>query len=359
MPRALRVLALLALLAVLLAVAAGGAVGLWRHLENEMDRPAPAADAVRVEVTPGEPLRLILQRLQQQGAVRNAREVEWYLRLHRLRPRAQAGNYELAPHSSARAVLEQFETGRVVLEQLTLVEGWNFLQLRHALDADASLLHATRGVTDAALMSVLGHDGQPPEGRFFPDTYRFAAGTSDRRILELAYERMQAALATAWDARAPNLPLATADEALILASVVEKETGREDERPKVAAVFVNRLRQGMRLQSDPTVIYGLGEGYDGHIHTRDLESDTPYNSYTRTGLPPTPIALPGAAALQATLHPAAIDALYFVATGNGDGSHHFSATLAEHDIALRAYLRKLGVQPDSRIASPASSTKVP
>ena len=142
---------------------------------------------------------------------------------------------------------------------------------------------------------------------------------------------------------------------MILASIIEKETGREDERPKVAAVFINRLRQGMRLQSDPTVIYGLGEGYDGHIHTRDLETDTPYNTYTRTGIPPTPIALPGAAALQATLHPAAIDALYFVATGNGDGTHHFSATLAEHDIALRAYLRKLGAQPDSRVAAPAAS----
>jgi len=326
----------------LLALAATSAFGLWRHLENEMDRPASAAEPVRIQVTPGEPLRLILSRLQQQAAVRSAREIEWYLRLHRLRPRAQAGNYELAPHSSARAVLEQFESGRVVLEQLTIVEGWNFLQLRHALDADPSLVHATRGVTDAALMSVLGHEAQAPEGRFFPDTYRFAAGTSDRRILELAYGRMQAELAAAWEARAPGLPLASADEALILASVVEKETGREDERPKVAAVFVNRLRRGMRLQSDPTVIYGLGERYDGNIHTRDLETDTPYNSYTRAGLPPTPIAMPGIASLQATLHPADIDALYFVATGTGDGGHQFSSNLADHDLALRAYLKRIG-----------------
>jgi UPF0755 protein len=326
----------------LLAVAAAGAFGFWRHLDSEMDRPAQAADPVRVQVTPGEPLRLVLSRQEQQGAVRRAHEIEWYLRLHRLRPRAQAGNYELAPHSSARAVLEQFEAGRVVLEQLTIVEGWNFLQLRRALDADASLVHATRGVSDTALMSVLGHEAQAPEGRFFPDTYRFAAGTSDRRILELAYERMQAALAAAWETRAPSLPLATPDEALALASVVEKETGREDERPKVAAVFVNRLRRGMRLQSDPTVIYGLGERYDGNIHTRDLETDTPYNSYTRAGLPPTPIAMPGIASLQATLHPADIDALYFVATGTGDGGHQFSANLADHDLALRAYLKRIG-----------------
>jgi UPF0755 protein len=339
MPRAPRILALLL---ALFAVAAGAAFGLWRHLDTEMDRPAPAADAVRIQVMPGESLRQILSRLQQQGAVRDAREVEWYLRLHRLRPRAQAGNYELAAHSSARAVLEQFESGRVVLEQLTIVEGWTFLQLRHALDGDASLVHATRGVSDAALMSALGHEAQAPEGRFFPDTYRFAAGTSDRRILELAYERMQAALAAAWETRAPELPLASADEALILASVVEKETGREDERPKVAAVFVNRLRRGMRLQSDPTVIYGLGGRYDGNIHTRDLETDTPYNSYTRAGLPPTPIAMPGIASLQATLHPAEIDALYFVATGTGDGGHQFSSNLAEHDLALRAYLKRIG-----------------
>jgi UPF0755 protein len=166
---------------------------------------------------------------------------------------------------------------------------------------------------------------------------------------------MQTELAGAWLDRAANLPLANADEALILASIVEKETGREDERPKVAAVFVNRLRAGMRLQSDPTVIYGLGESYDGHIHTRDLETDTPYNTYTRAGMPPTPIALPGAASLRAATHPADIDALYFVATGNGDGTHEFSATLAQHDVALRAYLRKLGVQPDSRVAAPAAA----
>jgi UPF0755 protein len=254
----------------------------------------------------------------------------------------QAGTYEVAPHSSARAVLEQFVAGRVVLEQLTIVEGWNFAQLRRALDAHPALTHPLRGMADDALMRALGHEGQAAEGQFFPDTYRFAAGTSDRKILELAYDRMQRELTQAWDMRASELPLSNPEEALIMASIVEKETAREDERAKVAAVFVNRLRRGMRLQSDPTVIYGLGTRYDGDIHTRDLESDTPYNSYTRAGLPPTPIALPGAASLQATLHPADIDALYFVATGNGDGTHQFSATLAQHDVALRAYLHKLG-----------------
>jgi UPF0755 protein len=337
MRRSLRLLALAAVLA--LAVLAP-----WRLLDREMDRPSAASEPVRVEVLSGEPLRTILLHLQQQGAVRHARMIAWYLRLHGQNPRVQAGTYELAPHASARAVLEQFAAGRVVLEQLTIVEGWNFSQLRHALDAHAALTHSLRAVPDEALMRALGHEGQAAEGQFFPDTYRFAAGTSDRRILELAYDRMQYELTQAWEARAPDLPLANAGEALIMASIVEKETAREDERAKVAAVFVNRLRRGMRLQSDPTVIYGLGARYDGDIHTRDLETDTPYNSYTRAGLPPTPIALPGAASLQAALHPADSDALYFVATGNGDGTHQFSATLAQHDVAVRAYLHKLGVR---------------
>jgi UPF0755 protein len=308
---------------------------------------------VRVEVPPGASLRAILLALQRQGALRHARLVEMYLRLHGASPRLQSGTYELAPHASAREVLEQLIAGRVVLESVTVVEGWSFAQMRRALDAHPALAHQLGGLSAPQIMDTLGHSGQDAEGRFFPDTYRFAAGTSDRKILERAYERMQSELEGAWLDRAANLPLANADEALILASIVEKETGREDERPKAAAVFVNRLRAGMRLQSDPTVIYGLGESYDGHIHTRDLETDTPYNTYTRAGMPPTPIALPGAASLRAATHPADIDALYFVATGNGDGTHEFSATLAQHDVALRAYLRKLGVPPDSRVAVPA------
>jgi UPF0755 protein len=350
-----RAASLLAALLLLAAVAAG----LWRALDWELDQPAAASAPVRLQVAPGSSLRSILLMLQQQGALRHARLVELYLRLHGPAPRLQSGNYEVAPHSSAREVLDQLISGRVVLESLTVVEGWSFAQMRSALDAHPAIAHQWRDLSEPQLMEALGHAGEPAEGRFFPDTYRFAAGTSDRRILEMAYERMQSELDAAWGSRTPDLPLASPGQALILASIVEKETGREDERAKVAAVFVNRLRQGMRLQSDPTVIYGLGSSYDGHIHTRDLETDTPYNTYTRNGLPPTPIALPGAAALQATLHPAAIDALYFVATGNGDGTHHFSATLAEHDVALRAYLRKLGVTPDARVSAPGSAGHAP
>ncbi len=346
----------LLLLVVLLAAAAWLA---WFGLGWQMDQPTAITQPTRVLVAPGSSLRSTLLALQQQGALRHAHLVELYLRLHGPAPRLQSGTYELPPHASAREVLDQLINGRVVLESLTVVEGWSFGQMRTALDAHPAVAHQLRGLSAQQLMEALGHPGEAAEGRFFPDTYRFAAGTADRRILERAYERMQAELDSAWSNRAPDLPLANTDEALILASIVEKETGREDERPKVAAVFVNRLRLGMRLQSDPTVIYGLGEGYDGHIHSRDLETDTPYNSYTRSGLPPTPIALPGAAALQATLHPAASDALYFVATGNGDGSHHFSATLAEHDVALRAYLRKLGVTPDARVPVPPASGRTP
>src|SRR5580704_17992601 len=330
----------LLLLLVLLAAAAWLA---WFGLGWQMDQPTAITQPTRVQVAPGSSLRSTLLALQQQGALRHARLVELYLRLHGPAPRLQSGTYELPPRASAREVLDQLINGRVVLVSVTVVEGWSFAQMRTALDAHPDVAHQLQGLSAQQLMEALGHPGEAAEGRFFPDTYRFAAGTSDRRILERAYERMQAELDAAWSSRAPELPLANPDEALILASIVEKETGREDERPKVAAVFVNRLRLGMRLQSDPTVIYGLGESYDGHIHTRDLETDTPYNTYTRAGLPPTPIALPGAAALQATLHPAASDALYFVATGNGDGSHQFSATLAEHDVALRAYLHRLGV----------------
>jgi UPF0755 protein len=326
--------------------AAGATLGL-RILAAQMDAPGANSAAVRFEVQPGMRLRAILGSLEQHGVLRHPRSLELYLRLSGQRPRAQAGIYEIAPRATPRNILDQLVEGRVLLESITIVEGWSFAQMRQALDAQPDIVHQLRGLSDEELMRALGHAAQRPEGRFFPDTYLFAAGTPDRKILDLAYRRMQSALEAGWEHRDPDLPLTTADEALTLASIIEKETAREDERPKVAAVFVNRLRRGMRLQADPTVIYGLGSSYDGNIHTRDLESDTPYNTYTRAGLPPTPIALPGALSLQAALHPAPIDALYFVATGEGDGSHRFSDSLAEQDEALRAYLHRLGITPGS------------
>ncbi|MGE3667176.1 MAG: endolytic transglycosylase MltG, partial [Steroidobacteraceae bacterium] len=195
--------------------------------------------------------------------------------------------------------------------------------------------------TAGAVMRAIGHAGEHPEGRFFPDTYRFADGTTDRELYRLAFDTMTRELAAAWQARHMELPLANADEALVLASIVEKETALASERPLIAGVFVTRLRKGMRLQTDPTVIYGLGSRYDGDIRRRDLLADTPYNTYTRAGLPPTPIALPGREALLAAVQPDESGALYFVATGKGDGSHVFSKTLAEHNAAVARYLARL------------------
>jgi UPF0755 protein len=264
--------------------------------------------------------------------------------------RAQVGTYELPEGATAQALLNQLNAGQVVLSQVTIVEGWTFMQMRAALDASPDLVHEWQHLDAAAMMRALGRAGVPAEGRFFPDTYRFAAGTSDRRIYELALQRMSERLRQEWDERAPGGVVTNADAALILASIVEKETGREDERAKVAAVFANRLRTGMRLQSDPTVIYGIGARYDGNLRRRDLETDGPYNSYMRTGLPPTPIALPGGASIHAVLHPADSRALYFVATGIGDGSHHFSSTYAEHMMALRDFLKRTGATPDAAIS---------
>jgi UPF0755 protein len=332
---------LLALGTVLLLLVAAAAAG-WLRLEQLMQRPSSTLSPQRIVVPAGASLRGVLRRLAAAGLLPSATAAEIYLRLHRTPVRLAVGTYEFPAGTSGAAVLEQLASGRTALEQLTIVEGWTFAEMRRALDAQPLLTHEWRELAAGELMRRLGAPGVDPEGRFFPDTYRFAAGTPDRRIYELAYARMNQELAAAWAGRAPDLPLASADEALVLASIVEKETGRADERAKVAAVFVNRLRAGMRLQSDPTVIYGLGASYDGNIHTRDLQTDTPYNSYTRAGLPPTPIALPGRAALLAATHPEAIGALFFVATGRGDGSHQFSSTLAEHNAAVHAFLTRTG-----------------
>jgi len=320
-----------------------------QQLDASINERSAAPGGTRIVVPPGASLRSVLAELERVHAVRRPRLVEWYLRLHGEHLRAQAGTYELAEGVTAQKILDQLNSGQVLLSQLTIVEGWTVAQMRATLNASPDLVHEWQHLDDAALMRALGQGAMPAEGRFFPDTYRFAAGTSDRHIYELALQRMNERLRQEWEGRAANLSVPSADAALILASIVEKETGREDERAQVAAVFGNRLRLGMRLQSDPTVIYGLGARYDGNIHRRDLEADGPYNSYTRAGLPPTPIALPGAASIHAVLHPVASKALYFVATGLGDGSHHFSATYAEHVAALREFLKRTGAVPDAAI----------
>jgi len=339
-------LAWVGIVLLLLALAVASAALGFQHYLRSPTTPTQLS----LQVPPGASLRSVLGRLAAAGVLRRPQWLEWYVRLHEPPLRVQMGRYEFAPDSTPLSILERLRAGPE-LEQLTIIEGWNFDQMRASINADTNLTHEIHLLSDAQLMAALGHKEEKPEGRFFPDTYRFAAGTSERRIYELAYERMAQELKSAWADRAPDLPLTSPTEALTLASIVEKETGSDDERGKVAAVFINRLRQGMRLQSDPTVIYGLGEHYEGTVHKVDLLTDTAYNTYTRTGLPPTPIALPGAAALHAVLHPDTSDALFFVATGLGDGHHQFSATLEQHNQAVNRYLQRIGI-PTAKTSGP-------
>jgi UPF0755 protein len=248
----------------------------------------------------------------------------------------KAGNYEVEKGITPLDLIEKITRGgKNSALAITFVEGWTFKQMRKALDENPALKHDTEGLSDVDVLQRLGVEQTSPEGLFFPNTFHFSTGVSDLNILRRSYELMQKHLVAEWEQRAPNLPLATPYEALTLASIVEKETGKAVERSIISAVFLNRLKLGMKLQTDPTVIYGLGEAFDGNLRKQDLISDTPYNTYVRTGMPPTPIAMPGLASLHAALHPAPTDALYFVA--KGDGSSHFSRSLEEHDRAVTKY----------------------
>ena len=333
---------------VIVVLLAAAVTGGYFWLQDAFYAPGPSTDIVRIQVEQGASARTVLMDLAKQGALRQPRAVELYLRISRhikgRQPRIQVGTYEIPAGASPAQIIDLFDQGRVVLEQLTVIEGSRFADLRHALDNHAALTHTLQGKSDEEVMTALGHPGEFPEGRFFPDTYRFAAKTTDVDILGLSYGAMQRVLDEAWQRRSADLPFQTPYEALILASIVEKETGLPAERPKIAGVFVTRLRKGMRLQTDPTVIYGLGASYDGDIRTRDLTTDTPYNTYTRSGLPPTPIALPGRESILAAVRPQESGELYFVATGTGDGGHHFSKTLEEHNAAVKSYLEHLRAQ---------------
>lgn len=252
----------------------------------------------------------------------------------------KAGSYEVTQGITPWQLLEKLTRGDVSQSEILLVEGKTFRQFRAALDANPDLRHDTTGLSDAEIMQRLDAEGVAPEGQFLPDTYLFAKNSSDLAVLRRAYTAMQTRYAHEWEKRAPGLPYKSPYEGLIMASIVEKETGNPADRPMVASVFVNRLRAGMLLQTDPTVIYGLGEGFDGNIRKRDLGADNPYNTYTRVGLPPTPIAMPGMAAIKAALHPPPSDKYYFVA--RGDGRSEFSRTLNEHNRAVNKYILKKG-----------------
>jgi len=252
--------------------------------------------------------------------------------------RLKAGEYTLEPGMTPRSLLGQVTAGRVIQYSLTLVEGQTFREMLERIFSHPSIENTLEGLDDGEIMARLGHPGEHPEGRFLPDTYNFPRGTTDLAFLQRAYNAMSERLQLEWEGRQEGLPFESPEEALILASIVEKETGRVEERPVIAGVFVRRLQKGMKLQTDPTVIYGMGEAFDGNIRLRDLGKDTPYNTYTRTGLPPTPITMPGVDAIHAVLHPAKGDSLYFVAMG--EGRHYFSSTLEQHNLAVDKFQRK-------------------
>lgn len=349
---------------VLLTLALGTAVAgvwMWKAARAAAITPGAATEVRELEIGSGTSLRAVLRDLERLELVPKARHLEWYLRCCRAGKAlaaagVKAGRYRIAPGQAPVTILRQLVEGRVVLEHITIVEGWTFAQMRAALFRKSGLQRTVRDMSDAEIMRALGAPELPAEGQFAPDTYAFSPGTTtDMQILRLSFDAQQRNLQEAWESRQPDLPLSTPAEALTLASIVEKETGLARERNRVAGVFVNRLRRGMRLQSDPTVIYGLGARYDGNIRRRDLTTDNPYNTYTRTGLPPTAIALPGREAIIATLNPERTDAIFFVAIGDGSGGHYFSATLEQHNRAVQRYLERLRAEPPLESAQPGGA----
>jgi UPF0755 protein len=333
MTRVLRYLFIV--LTVLIVLATGMAAWGWKQYQGFLNTPMPVAEAV-IDIPTGSSYPVIVQSLSKQGGA----NWDWRWRLlGRLDPRAgrlQAGEYLFEQALTPEEFLEVLEQGRVRMHRFTLVEGWTFRQLRQALAEDAVLIDEHSALSDESLMEALGLNGHP-EGRFLPETYSFPRGHSSLDVLADAATAMESVLAAQWQQRRLDLPLSDPYEMLILASIVERETGKTTERKLVAGVFINRLRRNMRLQTDPTVIYGMGEAFDGNIRRRDLRTDTPYNTYTRHGLPPTPIAMPGEAALAAVAQPAETDYLYFVS--RNDGSHVFSTNLADHNRAVNRFQR--------------------
>jgi len=324
----------MAILARLLAVALLGALGvvaafLWY---------APAHDQpVELEVKPGGTVRAIARELAAQHVIVAAEPFVWLTRLAKKDGTIKAGSYEFEAPLGPLAVLDMLTAGDDTQLAVTIVEGWTFEQMRRTLVAQESLKHTADNGTLANLLARANVAEAQPEGLFFPDTYHFSPGSADVAIYRRAYQAMRAKLDALWASRDPGLPYATPYEALIMASIIEKETGRKADRRQIASVFVNRLKLGMKLQADPTVIYGMGSAFDGNLRKRDLETDTPYNTYVHTGLPPTPIALPSMASLEAAMHPDPTRYLYFVA--RGDGTSHFSTSLDEHNRAVNRYQR--------------------
>lgn len=328
----MRKLLALALLTILLALG-GMAWYAWTPM-----RHTGADYPLAFSIPQGASLKMASREMFQAGALEHPLFFELLARALGKASAIKAGSYGLTQPVTPLELLRKITLGETVWGKLTVIEGWTFAQMRRALDNQADLRHDSAGMSDAELLQAIGAEVANPEGMFFPDTYFYDHGSSDLALYKRAHQAMLRVLRASWDKRAPGLPYKTPMDALILASIIEKETGAPEERAMIAAVFINRLRLGMRLQTDPSVIYGLGDRFDGNLRRMDLETDTPYNSYTRAGLPPTPIALPGADAIHAALHPASSRALYFVAMGNG--RHVFSNTLEEHNRAVARYQKR-------------------
>lgn len=312
--------------------------GIYQDAQQVLLQPLQLKQKQRVEVVLGKTLSTTLNDFAAQGMFDSSR-APMYLRLYaRVTGRAsalKAGEYELSPGMSSFDLLGLIVSGKTVLHQIRLIEGWTFSEAMSAIRASDEVVHTLKDTDAAGIMAAIGRSGISAEGRFFPDTYYFPKGTTDEAFLRRAAAAMDNVLEQEWGQRQDGLPYQSAEEALAMASIVEKETGAPIERAEVAGVFVRRLLKGMKLQTDPTVIYGLGENFDGNLRRVDLERDTPYNTYTRLGLPPTPICLPGRASIHAALHPAAGDAIYFVS--RRDGTHQFSATLEQHNAAVQKF----------------------
>ena len=319
----------LLLLVLLLAVLVGGA---GYYVSRPLTLPSVP---VEFSIEHGSSLKIVARQMQQAGVLPNDWAFVWLARMMGKSAQIKAGNYELVNEVTMLDLLAIVTKGQATQSEFRIIEGWTFNQFRAALNANPAIRHDSVIFSEAEILHRIGAEVEYAEGQFFPDTYYFVKGSSDIALFKRAYQTMQKHLQVSWRDRMPELPLKSAYDALILASIVEKETGQASDRGMIAAVFVNRLRKGMLLQTDPTVIYGLGKNFDGNLRKRDLLADTPYNTYTRTGLPPTPIALPGLASIQAALHPVSTDALYFVARRNG--SSQFSSTLNEHINAVNRY----------------------
>ncbi|MCE8024918.1 MULTISPECIES: endolytic transglycosylase MltG [Halomonadaceae] len=331
-------LRLLKFLLVLLVVAAVGVFAGYRYWESRLAAPIAVEEDTLYEVPRGAGYNRVVTDLAARGVI----EDEWAFRLlTRLEPEAiprlRSGEYLLEPGMSGRELIELLGSDRVVTYPLTVPEGWTFRQMRARLDAAPKLENLTQGLSDEEVMALLEREGRHPEGWFFPDTYRYHKGMSDLDILRQALARMEQVLEEVWEGRNDDLTIESPYEALIMASLIERETGAPEERREIAGVFKRRMQTGMRLQTDPTVIYGMGERYEGRITRADLQEATPYNTYVINGLPPTPIAMPGRASLEAAVDPLPGDTYYFVS--RGDGTHHFSRTLREHNNAVNRYIR--------------------